>query len=320
MAKFRKNHSFKDVKNSARGARPSPRTILLRSIFFFIGICIMLYLLSNVNSDSWENIGQSSIVKTDAPITFTDSVGGKIEYNFLPESTTGIVVNHKYYTLSYSEAHEQAEWVAYKLTAENLSKPRVKRAKRFRQDDAISTLSAKHSDYTRSGYTRGHLAPAGDMAFSDEAMKASFYMSNMSPQLKAFNGGIWRELEENIREWAKKDEELYIVTGPILEEENLEQIGFNEVTVPKYFYKIILDIKEPEQKAIAFLMPNEKSTEHIKKYAVSIDEIEKRLGINFFADFLPPELETELEKMDDTSNWSFSEAKFRKRLQKWNSY
>ena len=320
MAKFRTNHSSKAYQKSFKRSKTSSRTILLRSIFFLVGICIIIYILSMVKTDSWDFFDSEENVSTDQ-VEFTDEEGVEIETNFHPESTTGVVIEHQYYTLSYSEDHEQAEWVAYKLTKENLKKPRVKRAKRFNQDNAIKSLSAKHNDYTRSGYTRGHLAPAGDMAFSEDAMRESFFMSNMSPQIKEFNGGIWRELEENVREWAKADEELYIVTGPVLNAENIiKKIGYNEVAVPNLFYKIILDIKDPEKKALAFLIPNKKSEQHLKEYVVSIDEIEEITGIDYFADFLSEELESDLEKKSNPDQWKFDSRKFQKRLKKWNNY
>lgn len=278
----------------------------------------MIYILSGVKADSWD-VGPEP--QKNNNLELSDEKGKSIEANFYPESTTGQVISHKHYTLSYNEEHEQAEWVAYKLTKENLRKPRVKRAKKFRQDNLINTLSAKHNDYSHSGYTRGHLVPAGDMAFSTEAMRESFFMSNMSPQIKEFNGGIWRELEENVRDWAFDNDELYIVSGPVLNGDHIiKKIGFNEVSVPDLFYKIILDLKEPEKKAIAFLMPNEKSVKKIHHYAVSIDEVENITGIDFFAGFLSPELEEQLESSSNPKKWEFDEGKFRKRIQKWNNY
>lgn len=318
MAKFRKNHRSSSSTSGRRGDS-SPTKILARSIFFFVGICFVIFILTRVKTDSWDDFG-SQFNKADQ-IEISDNQVENIDANFYPESTTGQVISHKHYTLSYSEDHEQAEWVAYKLSKQNLRKPRVKRAKRFNPDQKIATLSAKHSDYTHSGYTRGHLAPAGDMAFDEEAMRESFLMSNMSPQVKEFNGGIWRELEENVRDWAIDNDELYIVTGPILRPDNIiTRIGYNEVSVPELFFKIVLDLKEPENKSIAFLMPNEKSERKIEDYIVSIDEIEEMTGIDFFAGFMEEDLENEIEKKGNPKLWSFDAKKFKKRLEKWNNY
>lgn len=321
MAKFRKNHNTQDSNDSShkRGSFPSGAGVF-RLIVGLVFIIIILFVLSQVKMDTWGSSDQQTNNEND--ITFSDEVIDGVNKSFYPESTTGEVVEHKHYTLSYSEDHEQSEWVAYKLTKDNLRKKRVKRAKKFKPDKSIKGTSAYHNDYTRSGYTRGHLAPAGDMAFSEDAMRESFFMSNMSPQLKEFNGGIWRELEETVRDWAYENEELYIVSGPVLNDGHIiKQIGRNnKVSVPDLFYKIILDIHGSEKKAIAFLMPNEKSEKRISEYAVSIDEIEELVDINFFADFLDPELEIELEKSNSIKGWKFDENKYKTRTKKWNNY
>jgi endonuclease G len=191
--------------------------------------------------------------------------------------------------------------------------PNVEREREFRPDYDVSTGSAFHRDYTRSGYTRGHLAPAGDMAFSTNAMKESFFMSNMSPQAEAFNGGIWRELEENVRDWAYKENHLYVVTGPALKQGVIKKIGDNKVSVPKYFYKVILDLSGKEQKGIGFIIPNEKSEIHLREYAVSIDSVEKFTGINFFVDLMSEELEDEIEERLDDGKWPFDAQRFKTR-------
>jgi endonuclease G len=320
VAKFRTNHSKQEVKDPlGKGAFLSGKMNFYRLIIGLVFILVVLYLLSQIKIDTWStDQGQSN---NGQDITLS---GEKIEgvvKSYYPESTTGEVVEHKYYTLSYSEEHEQAEWVAYKLTEDNLRKQRVKRAKKYNPDKSIEGTSAYHNDYTRSGYTRGHLAPAGDMAFNEDAMRESFYMSNMSPQLKEFNGGIWRELEETVRNWAYDNDELYIVSGPVLKEGHIiKQIGRNEVSVPDLFYKIVLDIKGSNKKAIAFLMPNERSEKRIQEYIVSIDELEELLGINFFADFLDPELEEELEKSRTSKGWKFDNKKYKTRINKWNNF
>ncbi len=162
------------------------------------------------------------------------------------------------------------------------------------------------------------MAPAGDMAFSRESMSESFYMSNMSPQIRNFNGGAWRELEESIRDWAYDFEHLYVVTGPVLTRGIRDQIGGNGVSVPDEFYKVILDASRPDLKAIAFLMPNEISTQALQEYALSIDEVEEITGIDFFADFLEPELEADLESQYDVRLWPMKEKRFNDRLVKWN--
>ena len=122
--------------------------------------------------------------------------------DFLP-TNNGELVHHPYYSHSYSEQYEQAEWVFYEIKKERVL-GLVRRTDNFRSDEKISTNSATLSDYKGSGYDRGHLAPAGDMSFNYTAMSESFYMSNMSPQHPSFNRGIWKMLESLVRELGNK--------------------------------------------------------------------------------------------------------------------
>lgn len=236
----------------------------------------------------------------------------------LPTTNLGKVVKHSYYALSYVEEHEQPEWVAYELTRENLY-PNAKRQDNFRPDPRVSKGSASKRDYRGSGYDRGHLVPAGDMTFSAKAMSETFYLSNMSPQIRNFNGGIWRELEESTRYWTKKFGRLYVVTGPVLTGEIREKIGGNGVSVPDQYYKVLLDLDEPEIKAIGFLIPNEISVDPLKAYAIPIDEIEELTGLDFFSNIInDPKLEAKLESGHNIRQWSFSKRAYEQRVQKWN--
>jgi len=212
------------------------------------------------------------------------------------------IIKHKGFTLSYNEKHEQANWVAYILTEED-TKPIVKRPNKFIPDPFVSTGSATNADYKNSGYDRGHLAPAADMAWSKETMKESFYYSNMSPQEPSFNRGIWKSLEGLVRKWAIENKTLFIVTGPILKE-GLKTIGPNNVSVPNYYYKAILDYTEPDIKAIGFILPNKQSGERIFNYAVTIDSLEVFSGIDFFPN-LPDDQEYIIECTIDIQKWSW---------------
>ena len=216
---------------------------------------------------------------------------------YLPKSE-GEIIRHKYYTLSYSEDHEQANWVHYRLNPTFLkgSTPRINS---FKADPNVSTKSADLSDYKGSGYDRGHLAPAGDMKYSRESMIESFFMSNMSPQDPSFNRGIWRRLEETIRKWGKSFQ-IFITTAGVLSNESLGSIGENKVTIPSMYYKVIYS---PEKKSmIGFLLSNRGSSSELKSFVVSIDSIESITGIDFFRG-LPDEIENELESKVNLDDW-----------------
>ena len=216
------------------------------------------------------------------------------------------LTRHKYYALGYDEKHEQAAWVAYKLEARE-TRGRTKREDDFRPDPEVTTNTARPSDYSKSGHDRGHLAPAADFKFSKRAMSESFFMSNMSPQKPRFNRGIWKMLEERVRAWVKKDKAYYIVTGPVLKGKRFRKIGRKtRVSIPKYYYKILLDLEEPEVKAIAFLMENKGSDKPLSSFVVAIDKIEEMTGLDFFPN-LPDDLEKKLEASTSLKGWKFRE-------------
>jgi len=194
------------------------------------------------------------------------------------------LIKHDGYSFVYSEEHEQAKWVAYVLNKKELSGT-FDRSDNFREDPSVSSGSSNNSDYAKSGYDRGHLAPAADMKWSEKAMSESFYYSNMSPQLPAFNRGIWKVLEEKVRDWALENDSILIVTGPILpskDEKKLAAIGYNSVSVPEYYYKAILDFKREKSKSIAFILPNKGSKMPLKSFVFTIDSLEKLSKIDFF--------------------------------------
>jgi endonuclease G len=222
--------------------------------------------------------------------------------DLLPTSTTNEIIKHTYYTLSFSKKDEQAEWVAYLLTRSMLT-GQSERGNNFRPDPSVPSGSAQLSDYNKSRYDWGHLCPAGDMTFNPEAMSETFYLSNMSPQVPAFNRGIWKSLESLVREWAEEDDSIYVVTGGILSESKGE-IGIDRVTVPSKFYKVIYDLTG-EKKMIAFILPNEKGMKQLSEYVVTVDSVQKVTGIDFFP-CLPDTLKNRLEETSDISKWSFT--------------
>ncbi len=207
------------------------------------------------------------------------------------------------FTLLYDEEHEQARWVAYELTSQEVYSNVAKREDNFRIDPKVSTGSAEKDDYYKSGYDRGHLAPAGDLGWSEESMSDSFYFTNMSPQDPSFNRGIWRELEELMRDWAVESGSVLITTGPILED-GLSTIGANQVSIPRAYYKVVIDYTEPTLRGIGFILPNEKSSQPLSSFALPIDEVERVTGIDFFAN-LPDNLEEQLESTYTQALWNF---------------
>ncbi|SDS69964.1 DNA/RNA non-specific endonuclease [Winogradskyella sediminis] len=221
---------------------------------------------------------------------------------FLPTSTTGQIIHHQNYSLSYSESYEQAEWVAYELKASHLSATNHKRPY-FEIDEAVKTGAAHWRNYKKSGYDKGHLCPAGDRRFSKSAHDETFLTSNISPQEHQFNAGVWNRLEQKIRYWAKKNNGVFVVTGGILNE-NLKTIGDEHVAVPNQFYKVIVDYTQGKVKMLAFLMEHKNSNLPLYTFVVSVDEVEALTGIDFFPE-LEDRLENQLEASRSYKSWSF---------------
>ncbi len=222
---------------------------------------------------------------------------------FLPTSTTGQIVHHEGYSLSYSEPHEQAEWVAYELKKTHLSNTNFKRPY-FEIDNAVKTKAAHWRNYKKSGYDRGHLCPAGDRKYSKAAHDETFLTSNVSPQIHAFNAGIWNRLEQKTRYWARKYDGVFVVSGGVLKG-NMKTIGEEKVSVPNQFYKVIIDNNSGKTKLLAFLLPHKESNKPLYEYVVSVDKIEALTGIDFFPE-LDDAKEKRLEASNSYKNWSFN--------------
>ncbi|WP_299250970.1 DNA/RNA non-specific endonuclease [uncultured Lacinutrix sp.] len=244
-----------------------------------------------INKEQVKVVNGGTIVKQDTN-----------EY-FLPTSTTGQIVHHDGYSLSYSETHEQAEWVAYELKKSHLSSTNFKRPY-FEIDKAVKTTAAHWRNYKKSGYDRGHLCPAGDRKYSKEAHDETFLTSNISPQTHEFNAGVWNRLEQKTRYWASKYDGVFVVSGGVLKG-SMKTIGSEKVAVPNQFYKVIIDNNSGDTKMLAFLMDHEASNEPLYKFVVSVDEVEKLTGIDFFSE-LEDEKENRLEASNSYKNWSFN--------------
>jgi len=285
----------------------------LKTIVILLWSILGVFATSYAQQSAKTPDGKEVLLYDNGTWIYADSIplnptkSSAIEKLEIPKNTSKEkVLFHTGYALLYNETHEQASWVAYELTKAETTKV-YDRTDKFITDPMVKTGSATDEDYKDSGYDRGHLAPASDMGWSETTMRESFYYSNMSPQVPNFNRGIWKKLEELVRTWAIENEALYIVTGPVLTDD-LSSIGPNKVSVPKYFYKVILDYKEPYGKGIGFILPNEGSKEPLENYAVSIDSVEKITGIDFFP-LLEDEQEEGIEKTLCVTCWSWKSLK-----------
>lgn len=191
----------------------------------------------------------------------------------------------------------------YVMTAEEVLHRVAARGNEFRLDPEIPTGSATPRDYIRSGYDRGHLAPAADMSFPIKTLSESFYLSNVSLQAPQFNRGIWRELEKQVRHFAVREKRIVVATGPVLPVDKVITIGANRVSVPLYYYKVIYAPTPPE-KMIAFVLPNRGSSADLRTFAVTVDHVEALTGLDFFRSVPQPKQER-LEQTITVESWEW---------------
>ena len=199
------------------------------------------------------------------------------------------------YTVSYNEYYKNPNWVAWELTREE-TKGETERYDKFMPDPDLSEPRVVHKDYTKSGYDRGHMAPAADMKWSKQAMIESFYMSNICPQTGNLNRGDWNDLEELCRDWAEKYGRIYIACGPIFDSKSPKRIGGHKVAVPDRFFKVVLIYNRKNPIAMGFIFRNIAHSQDIDKYMVTVDSVENVTGMDFFSK-LPDDVENRIESI-----------------------
>lgn len=240
-------------------------------------------------------------ISSDNTVIANNNQFGNLEMVTTPESIPSQIVNYDGMILSFNKDLHIPNWVAWELTATEVSGT-FPRDDNFRGDDNVIG-SAEKWDYSYSGYDRGHMAPAGDMKWSAKAMDESFYMTNMCPQAKSLNTGAWKRLEEKCRQWAEIDSAIIVICGPIVTDPINEYIGDSKVAVPQRFFKVILSPYIENPRGIGFIMPNAKVPGGMQAAAVSIDEVEQVTGYDFFSS-LPDEVENDVESQCKFHYWS----------------
>ncbi len=240
---------------------------------------------------------------TDKSAPITDDLPYELPRlnNHQPEQ----VIEHLGYTVSYNPQWLVPNWVAYELTnSETFGEQ--ERSNHFKPDPLVKGDPVVTSDYSKSGYDRGHMAPAADMKWSEQAMRESFYMTNICPQTHSLNAGDWKDLEELARDWAQQYGSIYIACGPIMEA-NYQTIGkTHSIAVPSAFYKVFLrKICNGGWTSIGFVMPNKAGNRPLMTYMFTVDEVEEQTGLDFFYN-LPDSIESQVENSYSVSDWTLS--------------
>lgn len=222
----------------------------------------------------------------------------------LPKTNKGdMIIGHTGYTLSYNVKTNCPNWVAWELTRDEVNSTVAKRVNDFRGDEKVPVKNRVEAfEYRGSGYDRGHMCPAGDMKWSERAMSDCFYMSNICPQSSELNQKWWEHLERACRRWAGKEGKVYICCGPIYRQKPKVIGNELKIMVPDGFFKVVLSLKKGEEKAIGFIYTNDASRQTMQDAVVTVDEVERRTGYDFFHS-LDDKLEDRLESECNLSKW-----------------
>lgn len=206
------------------------------------------------------------------------------------------------YALEFSSSHKIPLWVCERFEPAHMDGA-FKRKDKFLADPQLSGPQSTKADYHLSGYARGHHAPAENHAWDERLLAETFYLSNMSPQVGAFNSGIWRSLETLARKSSANGQHTWIITGAMLydpDEDDLARadgwipyyaIGDN-VTVPTHLFKVLVQSDaDGVVSAVAYVIPNAKPLKNyvMNDYRRPIRWIELRTGFDFL-----PELSAEV--------------------------
>ena len=222
----------------------------------------------------------------------------------LPQNTSSEnIIRHLAYTVSFNPQTHLPNWVAYELTADETDGPWTRKGLRFVPDPYCKGEQADREDYRNSGYSHGHLAPAGDMKWDSLAMIESFYYTNCIPQDANLNTGKWHQLEEKTRKLAREYGSVYVVTGPVIQYDSVERIGYHGIAVPVACYKALLIRNKERYSAIGFVMLNGGEQRSMKECACTVDELEALLGLNMFYN-LPDDIEEAVESTVTWGDWN----------------
>ena len=212
------------------------------------------------------------------------------------------VVQYQGYVSSYNTKTLIPNWVAYELTEEETYGDATRQDLIFSMDRNFKGKQAMREDYTGSGWTKGHMAPAADFFWDQDAMAETFYFMNVCPQREELNNKDWQYLEKQVRRWAREFGRVWVITGPIVGDNRYGTIGANHVVVPDAFFKAVLAQDGSDYQGIGFVMQNDKNRYYLEKCAISIDDLELLTGMDFYP-ALPDDLEDAAEAEFSLAFW-----------------
>jgi len=302
--------------------------------FLYSQITSINYAYTNANGN-WKTFS-----KTDYPYA------NRLEYPHLSdnvwptkegaETKSQIVVKQTEdfgitYSVEWDNSMVVNRWTCYTLHADNSGGNSGRDDSGFNPDEDVA-VSSTDDDYNSSGFSRGHLCPSFDRQCSEEQNKQTFFLTNIQPQWQKHNGGLWSNLEDLVHNYATKNttmsfcDTLYLVKAATITDKvtinGTETEGIypdrckgksgHELIVPKYFYMAVLHYHKATNtyQGVAFWTLHQDANDTNKNYgdyAISIDELEQRTGIDFFCN-LPDEIENVVEAEVDFKFWKLTKS------------
>ena len=248
------------------------------------------------------------------PVSPASRAGQILAYGVPRPPTPGPMV-YRNHVLEYDSARKVPRWVAEHLTRHNVEQAVANRkGVKFDRDPSVPAMfSSDNSDYWGSGWSRGHMAPAGDNKHCQDSMKDTFLLTNIVPQDFNNNGGYWNRLEMWCRDLTKSYQDVWVISGPLwmpslsegekaggevggdsasgggkrrgeVRTVKYSVLGVGQVAVPTHLYKIILvtDPKLDQPLLGSFIVPNIPiADKHLETFQVKLEDIEKNVGIIF---------------------------------------
>ena len=225
------------------------------------------------------------------------------QYRYIKTNTDSII-HYEGFDVLFDEKHLIPFWVSYTLTSDEVLSTPAPIKGNFQQDNKNRVKQADNTDYLRTGWSRGHMAPAADFKWSVSAYEGTFVYTNCCPQDQSLNNGSWNVLENKVRSLAKEYNEILVVTGPIIGDNINGSIGPNQVTIPDQFFKALLIEKGSEVCCVGFIMNNTPQKQTLLESFVSINRLESITGFDFFP-FLSDDVEDIVEGIVVRTIWHF---------------
>lgn len=206
-------------------------------------------------------------------------------------------------TISYNKEMRIPNWVAYQLLVDDMDGYAGREPEFYQDMEVDEECRVSTFDYSRSGYDRGHMAPAADFSGDSNAKKETFYMTNICPQNHELNGRYWNNLEQQCRRWAYQEGGIYSVVGPIVTSKHPKTIGKHQVVVPDAFFRCVVSLRKGQEKAIGFIYKNISDPQQMSQTACTVDQVEEITGLDLFA-ALPQPLQDRLEGSYSLREWN----------------